>query len=547
MVAALFTADGIQTALSNAVGWFSARRSHARVLKGILLLAGALYLLTVALFQTGPINIYGNDALLLLDGGWRFVNGQVPYRDFYLALGPLEYMLTALGMLLTHNSPQAIAVGNALFGMAIGAWGWFLCRRRMPDIPAALITAWLIITATSPASIDVPLSALSCAMIYNRHGYAILGLILVECAFVSERSQFWGGVSSGAALMLLAFLKLNFFAAGFLVLLASVPLHRKEMQRALGVLTGSAGIIMAFLLYLRSAMAEFIRDMNIAIHARAGQISLHGILKDSFKDINIVTVVLLSILTVILIRKTDGWLRFAVRIIALCAIAIVGGYFISATDAIEKGCHLAPLWELILIALLATAYPAAKEKFAIAAIITLSMASVYISFIPDLVSYKYLLRYQKPSLRAAAAHISGMEQLRFYEMEYPDMFGQSSFENGPLYASCINDGRQLLLQNSASQESVLTLGFHNPFPYVLRRKPARGGSVWLLLGNNISTASLLSETQVFGNADLIMLPSYPSGHRDTDAWLQKTYHAYLENHFAFVAKSQWWSLYRRKN
>ena len=53
-------------------------------------------------------------------------------------------------------------------------------------------------------------------MISNRLGYALLAVLLVECAFGEQRNRFWGGVSSGAIVVLLLFLKLNFFgAAGF--------------------------------------------------------------------------------------------------------------------------------------------------------------------------------------------------------------------------------------------------------------------------------------------------------------------------------------------
>jgi hypothetical protein len=137
----------------------------------------------------------------------------------------------------------------------------------------------------------------------------------------------------------------------------------------------------------------------------------------------------------------------------------------------------------------------------------------------------------------------GMEGLKFYDPEGPDV--PSMIDSSRFYVVCVNDGLALLRRSSAPDESVLTLGFHNPFSYILRRKPAIGGSLFLLLGNSISRTHLPEASRVFGNADLIMVPDYLSSHWKSDAELEEAYHTYLSQHFTFVASSQWWSLYRR--
>src|SRR5580704_3516767 len=60
-------------------------------------LAALLIAYLAYLFLLGPVpsTVYGNDVFLLLDGGWRILNGLVPNRDFYLSLGPIIYMWTA--------------------------------------------------------------------------------------------------------------------------------------------------------------------------------------------------------------------------------------------------------------------------------------------------------------------------------------------------------------------------------------------------------------------------------------------------------------------
>lgn len=528
-----------------AMKWLLAGERETRWLRLALMLAAALYFMCLAVTGTVPINRYGNDALVLLDGGWRLLNGQIPYRDFYLALGPLEFMVTAFGMFFTHDSPQGIAIGTAAFGMIVGLWGWLLARRCMPTVPALIVTVWLIVTATSPTPLGHPWSVISCGMIYNRQGYALLGLVLVECAFASECSRFWGGVSSGVALVLLAFLKLNFFGAALLLLLVTVPVRRDEMQRSWGILAGTACTVTAFILYLRFAVFAFLSDMAFAIHARASTLKIGGMIADLAGNAEIVALAVIAMAVTIMASGARPWQRHGARLILLGCIVIATASMLKETNAFDTGFQLVTLWIAILVGQLAAAYPRANEKTAIVAVVALGLATIAADFLLSAGSVVTLMRYNSPSVRSTGASLAanGMERLKFYDPEVPD--AASSIDSSRFYVVCVNDGLALLRRSSAPDESVLTLGFHNPFSYLLRRKPALGGSPFLLLGNSMAETHLLDTDRVFGNASLIMVPHYPSSHQKSDTALDKAYHAYLFQHFAFVASSQYWSLYRR--
>jgi hypothetical protein len=528
-----------------AMKWFCMSERDSRWVRWAFVLVAALYFICLGMLGTGPINRFGNDALVLLDGGWRLLSGQIPYRDFYLALGPLEFLIMAGGMLLTHGSPQGIAIGNVAFGITVGVWGWLLSRGRMPAVPALIVTAWLILTATSPTPLGSSWKVMSCGMIYNRHGYALLGIVLLECAFASERSRFWGGVSSGIALILLAFLKLNFFGVAFLLLLATVPVRREEMQRAWGILAGVVCTVAAFSLYLRLAISAFLSDMLFATRARGSSLSFSGMIGDIAGSAEMATLAVITVVAALLVSRGKLWQSHAVRLMLLGCIVIATADPLRYTNALETRFQLAKMWTAILLGLLAAAYPQAKEKMAIFAVVAFGMGGIATQFFLDAESVRTLLRYQAPSVRAMGATIigDGMERLRFYDSG--DTGGDSSVDNNHFYVACVNDGLALLTRSSTPEESVLTLGFHNPFSYLLRRKPAVGGSPFLLVGNSIGTTQLLEPSRVFGNADLIMAPHYPSSHLKSDLWIENAYQPYLSQHFSFVASTQWWSLYRR--
>lgn len=536
--------DGIASALGRATNWFQTTRP-SRGLKWALLIAASLYFAIVILFQAGPVNSWGADVSIMLDGSWRIYNGQIPYRDFYLALGPIDYSLIALGMSLTNASPQAIAVGNAIFGAIVGSWGWFLCRRRLPFLPSVLVTAWLILLATSSSPLGVGAHIMSPAMIYNRHGYAILSLILLECAFFLERSRFWGGVSSGAALILLAFLKLNFFCAGVLLILATISIRRSELPRVRGLVAGAASVLLVILALLRFAIIPFLWDMRYAIQSRIGGVGFGAAIRLGFSNVEMISAVALTIVALMLITHDPDWNRFARRYLLLCGAMVVASLVLRRTDYGENGYQLATLWVIILIARLSLAYWEDQKKVAIPVAILLSVGGIFVPLAHEADAVRTLISYQSRAVQATAAHVLGMPHMSFYELDLATM-AQFKYETGSDFASYLNDGVYLLRKWTRPDESILTLGYNNPFPYLLRRKPALGGSPWLHEGNDISKTHPLDPELVFGDADLIMLPESPSSHRDSDLDLQVIYHQYLVDHFSFVAGSTWWKLYRRK-
>jgi hypothetical protein len=530
--------------LAGLMRWLTATGKECRWFAWALAAAVFLYVACVAAFGTGPINHDANDALILLDGGWRILNGQIPHRDFYLALGPLQYMIVAGGMWLTGGTPKGLSVGIAIAGACTAIWGWRIARSRMPLVPALLVTAWLALTATCPAPLDSSLNALSCSMIYNRLGYTLLAIVLVECAFVHQRSRFWGGVSSGAIVVLLLFLKLNFFGAAVLLLLVTAPLRRIEFARWWGILAGAVAMFAMFCLYLRFALSAFRADMWLAIHSRSEFLSFRRIAIELPGSGEAITLFLVTVLTVLLvapggIRRSPG-----VRTILLACATIAMSTLLRSTNAMETGFRLMAFWALVLVALLAVAYPNVKEKAAIAVLALAALGGIAAQCYMDCVSMATLLKFRTPARWSQGMSIAGynMDGLRFFDNPDSDI---RHGDNGRLFAMYASDGVRLLESSSQQSEKVATIGYYNPFPYVLRRKPAMGGSPWLMLGSNITTAHPPDPQRIFGDADLIMEPHYESTHENSDLLIEKAYQPYLLQHYTLVGQSEWWTLYRR--
>lgn len=542
----LVTEENPTEALNRLVGWWSSSEPKPGWAKKLFLAVAVCYFVFIAVAQTGPLNRYANDVFILLDGSWRIFKGQVPYRDFYLALGPLEYLVTAGAMFLTKGGPGAIALGNCAFGIGVGAWGWFLARRRMPLLPSLLAAAWLILTATCSTPLGVAPSDLGCAMSYNRHGYAILAILLMECAFLYRRSSLAGAISSGIALALLAFLKLNFFGCAVVLILASLFLAPRRVRVRLGgILLGFCCGSIPFVAFLRFSIAPYLADLDTAVHARIGVLNL----KDAA---NLIAgsgeVALLTVTTILVVVVTAGnrlrW-EAMIRILAFWGLVVLSCTLLAQTDAAEgKIFVLLPLWAILLLGRLANAYPGAPEKGAVSVLALLCIGGCLVNFFEDGRSALALLRFRLPPASSSAVLLKqpGMSRLKFFDTGERESDEAARISAGQYLPASVNDGVVLLDKYAQPSETVLTLGFTNPFAYVERRDPAIGGSPWLHVGNNLSATHLLAPERIFGNAKVMMLLTCVRG----EAQLHAAYEPYLVQHFDFVASNRCWSLYRRK-
>ena len=535
------------------VAWLRKDDQSSRWIKWAFVFALGAYLAFIALAGTGPINVFHNDPLIMLDNAWRILQGQVVHKDFYSALGPLEYWIVAGGMLFVHDGPRGIAIGTAAFGLVVGLWGWLIARRRVPVIFSLLISTWLILTATAPTPFGFDPRFLSCAMIYNRQGYALLGIILVECAFACETNRFWGGVSSGVSLILLGLLKLNFFGGALILLLVSVVLTRAEASRIKGLLAGAGGVSLILLLFRAFSISPFFSDMLYAIRSRGSSLTLTGTITAVNDCAQSGILWMIAVITVAIIMLTPPAKRTnpqSVNLVVLTIIVLASGPLFIQTNAMENGCELAPLWIVILLDRLSSIHLRTDKKIVTVPLIAVCLGGVAVGVGPDVMSALNLMRYQSPGQKSLGSTIKApaMESIRFYDSSsFYDTNTNAGDGNGTYYVGYLNDGLTLLASQSSPNESVLSLGFHNPFSYALRRKPAEGGSSFLLVGNSISETHMPSVDRVFGNADLMMLPEYDSSHRASDVYIQNYYRSYLLQHFHLVARSQFWQLYRRTN
>ncbi len=272
--AATTGASTLSRQIEKLLTWCCAYRVNPRAYHfwfGIFLAA-----ICVATILVGAVRVsrFGHDVFILLDNGWRVLSGQRPMVDYYSPLGPVIFLVSALGLRLSHFSPAGLGYANALFAFVIGLWAYALCRGRLPDVPRVLASLYLPLMIVAPFSLGMAPWDGSYAMLYNRYGYSLLGLILVECfcprnTHSAAAGEFEGGCSTGVAAAIALFLKVTYFSVSLLLIAVALLLRRASARRLLGLAGGFTATALAFMAYLRFDLAAISKSLLLLSHVRA--------------------------------------------------------------------------------------------------------------------------------------------------------------------------------------------------------------------------------------------------------------------------------------
>jgi hypothetical protein len=516
---------------------------------GALLVAYLTYL-----FLLGPVpsTVFGNDVFLLLDGGWRILNGLVPNRDFYLSLGPLVYMWTAAGLWIAHNSAYGLTIGFLSFAALITVGAFWTSRTRMTAAGSILFSIFILLLCTGPMPLGANSSLdLTYAMIYNRFGYGLLSIVFItqimrpDGRHDTSREDWLAGMVAGVSLALLFFLKISYFAVGGGLVLLSALLDPRNVRRFVALACGMVPASLAMLAFLRFDVPALVNDLLDTIHARSAAISSFGIAE--LFGLNTTSLIALT-LAVCFLGVSDTSVRQRVMLFAATIYTLLAELLLAHTNGSQGAIY--PLYVVVVLILLAELGKAVGKQHVPAAfaatLVVFGLSLTAPTFLIDLRSLALLTKYKTSAQgKAGAYRVQGdhLRDLAFYDNQKDEPVRQ---ENGHFYTGYLNDGIDLLKKHSTPGDMVASLSYHNPFSYALLLKPPHAGSTWFLVDNNISALHMLSAARMFGDATIVMVPKHMlTTHVATDELLVREYKPYLLGNFTFVAESEWWQLYRR--
>jgi len=533
---------------------FATRRNSFKLRSTFLILLAVICGVT-AFIGVVPTLIYGYDNFLLLENGWRVLLGQRPQLDFWSSWGPVMFLVVALGLKLAKASPNGIGYGNAIFGLLVGLWAYRLGRNRLAPMARLLFPLYAVLLICAPYPLGESPAASSHAMLYNRYGYALIVLILVECfqpAREPERElEDWlGGISTGAAAALTFFLKANFFLVSLPLIGVSLILWRPERKRIFGILLGFGLFAFLNLAYLRFDLPAVVYALRAAAGARAQAWSPQApIWIIEANPGPFFLVVALAVAGSFLNRGRRTWRdKFQLPLVA----ALVYCVEIALLSTNRQG----PVWPILPVFSLLVASRMADSRNQSSPVMRESQlpchASVFLlcglMFLPQFSS-------EMAGLAAGAirkAHPSQAKSpVRFTEPRLSSLIlydspGAVKSSNGSVYTTYVNDGTAMLRRYCDSSDRVLTMDTVDPFAYSLGWQPLRGGIASPAFNYTISAKYRPSFDAYFGDATVVMMPKRPAANpRYLEGFYAIYFPAMLER-FRLAAHSDWWDLYKRK-
>ncbi len=475
---------------------------------------------------------YTHDAFSLLDGGWRVLNGQVPHVNFYTGLGPIIYLQSALGLLLANGRAEGLGYIQGITGLVLASWTLLLCKRRLNFILSGLMSIFVALLTVAPLNTGDWPSDISAAMIYNRYGYALLCLVLIESfttGYAPQQHNRWGGISTGAAGALMLFSKVSYFVV-FAFLLAFSIFLKKQTKTRWTFLLGSFGavslMIMMYLQFHASAMWHDIALVAKAKHVSFGEVFDRIIVNTPLDGARSVLIAIIAAVAVWPYVKESG----RSILIATLAVNLASVFLLSTNFQVFSF----PL-DTVLILLIIDRVNMICRKLPHppifgAALLLGGVFCMLTSTLPDITALTLSVSHRL-SHNVAAKHFETPPLANFYSLDTE-------------YVDFVNDGFRLLKQYRRPSESIMSLDFTNPFSYGLQARPAQGGTTWLQYNVDFDYWHKPSGEELLGSADLVMFP-IRNGESTLRETVPRLYGTYLGQHFTVVGESAEWRLFRR--
>lgn len=213
------------------------------------LLLGFMALLAIlqTLPLTLPIGPMFWDALVYYDAIGRMAEGQMPVRDFFVPVGPLEYVLAAFSEnLFPQANPVLLTqwIWLPVTGsvMALILWDTAQCGWK---IALGLLVPWMLFTALPFNMVSFyPYPGTDAFGIYNRHGAHLIYLVAATVLFV--RSAAIQTVVLSVLVLSMAFCKITALLAAGPILLFGLVLGRISIVTAIStalICIGLSGVV----------------------------------------------------------------------------------------------------------------------------------------------------------------------------------------------------------------------------------------------------------------------------------------------------------------
>jgi len=518
----------------------------------------ALIFAGLALPVYAPLGSMYWDSFLYLDAANRLGQGQMPNVDFFTPVGPLEYYLSTWTMALFPNAQPMYAANWSIATVSIPLMAlvlWDVARRNALialalAVPFALFT---LLPFNTTEYYNFPGS--DGFGIYNRHASQLLYVLTAALIFVRNQALM---VFLVAMLMLTLFLiKITGFAAAGLICLVALLAGRVHLvgaiasavifAAALGGLELATGLVAAYLGDI-AALLE-INDASLASRLVQGASRVGGIV--------IFAGFLCALLVFVLpARPSAGqplWRAVCDHPVVWLGAVLTGGVFFESQNTGSQ--ELIALWPVAILAL-GRMFAEDGGNGAKAGVALLAACTV---LPPAVQTVQHAARANVAMIRQAPLEHENLrsmgqvmvrprklqrrERMRAHYVEHPEATRAIAMRRElPAYVLYSEHGFQIGLMQDADElvgtlkrleadglqyETIMTLDFSNPFPWLLDKSGPRH----IAIGADPYRAVPKPDADVYNavaDADIVLEPQCP--YRDNNRQLYGIYAPALTGH-----------------
>jgi hypothetical protein len=528
-----------------------------------VILATLITSLSIVLASVGASHINAPwDVFILLDGSWRILKGQIPHADFYNPIGSLTYLAIAFGMKVAHPSTSSIGYGNILLLIVLMPWAWAIARSRLSAVNAFLLVLFLAFLLVTPRALGYSVRDPTYAMLYNRQGFVLFSMLLVEL-FISPRASvrhkyFFSGLSSGILLALLLFCKVTYFGFAIAAVFVHIFLFRCPLMWAIGLVSGFSLICAGMQFFFRISLSAYILDIKFASQAQS--ISDRWTRLNEGLRINLFYI-LLTFLPLLLSsidlpkrKKQSNISKETIKVWITTTFVVASGVLIS-TGNTQNGRDI-PLF--FIAGLVAIAYLLQQTKLDDLKIGNLSQVNYLVG---TLILVPLLCSNILVKDIAGVAYATSWHQFKLSSVEESQRFESTTLHDFVIpqtsdYVTAywrarevpqkINEGLALLRQYVSKDSRVFSMTYTNPFPFALELPSPRGAPLWWDLNLSFNKEFFPKAETIFQDTNMVMVPKF--GHQDpgccmeTVDLMQELYGDYLKQNFLEKDSSQTWRL-----
>jgi hypothetical protein len=502
------------------------------------------------------LRLFEHDVVFLLENGYRASQGQLPHRDFSSAYGPVFFLIEATGLALSRMRPAGVAYANALFGALIALWTYRTARGRLAGVGPLVLSVYAALLITAPYSLGYNPVAFSYGMLYNRYGYGLLGIIVLECGLQAlrapEREAAGRGFWAGVAWALLAFLKISYALTALPFLLLWICCGASRGRRWLAC-CGGFGVVAAIMFcYLRFDLGDMFRDLANAARGRSASWRPEAMLSPVVVIESLPLLLLAAVWTAGIGQAAARgvlWKRVRVWLFVLSTVG-VGGFLLS-TNHQAMSLPLDGIAAVLLVdAVVRRETGGGDDRMRWLLAMFLGALCVLPLTLMNGVSLAAAARerWQGPAAPAVL-----LQSARGASILLGPVMGRLTTETGgAAYAETLNDGMDLIRTHAGPSEGALAIDLCNPFNYLLGRPSPRGGMASAGYHVTFSETAHPSADRYFGEARWVLVRKYSKSAEDfpiEDYLIQgilRVYGPALEQRFRPVAETGHWVLWRRQ-